>query len=422
MLRLVRKMGTLKFDELQMFGMQLTDYRNFDDVVKKIDAFRVAKAKHKGSYRVFKTEYLYTELTAIYQERIASGDTRTRESRDKSLSKFMSTQASNMRDYADACFRYLRTTGLVAVSHVGKSLSIVPEKKDDVDFILRTVPREPLLFSTEEEYVAYLGEATTPKLLTDDKHQLVRKIRTEFPNVAIPDKATALELKNQLAGLLVHRKAEALKAQVAEIKHYRFYDDIQKTFEQIANNELLDSPLMMEWNTWRAMTMLNGGEIKANFIFDDYGKPMSAAAGNVADIVCDYGDYCVCVEVTLSSGQRQYETEAEPVSRHLGRLKAATGKPCYCLFVAPTISNACVSHFYTLHHLNVLFYGGKSTIVPLPLSIFRKMVEESYKAEYRPSPENVRHFFEVSNEIAKNAENESDWYAQMCNKALNWLK
>lgn len=422
MLRLVRTMGTLKFDELQIFGMQLTDYHDFDEIVGKIEAFRVAKAENTGNYRAFKTEYLYNELTQIYQERIARGETKTRESRDRSLAKFLRTQASNMRDYADACFRYLRATGLVTVSHVGKSLSIVPERMADVDYILRKVSREPVVFSSESEYANYLGESTVPRLMTDDKAYLLKKMQNEFPHIPIPVKANVFALKELFADLLEHRKEETLKTQVAEIKDYRLYDDIQKTYEQIISNELYDNPLMLEWNTWRAMTMLDGGEIKANLNFDDYGKPLSAASGNMADIVCDYGDYFVCVEVTMSKGQRQYETEGEPVSRHLGRLKISTGKPCYCLFIAPTINDACISHFYTLHHLNIAMYGGRSTIVPLPLNIFRKMVEDSYKAEYRPSPKNVRHFFEFSNDIAMSAENERSWYMQMCQKALNWLK
>ncbi len=422
MLRLVRKMGTLKFDELQIFGMQLTDYHDFDEIVGKIEAFRVAKAESPGNYRVFKTEYLYNELTQIYQERIARGETKTRESRDRSLAKFLRTQASNMRDYADACFRYLRATGLVAVSHVGKSLSIVPERIADVDYILRTVPREPISFATETEYATYLGNATTPKLLTDDKPQLVKKIQTNFPEVAIPAKTTVLELKDMLADLLVQRKEESLAAQVAEIKDYRLYDDIQKTFEQIVNNELYDKPLMLEWNTWRAMTMIDGGEIKANLNFDDYGNPLSTAAGNMADIICDYGDYFVCVEVTMSTGQRQYEMEGEPVTRHLGKLKTATGKHCYCLFVAPSINEACISHFYTLHHLNLAMYGGKSTIIPLPLNVFQKMVEDSYKVDYTPNSKQVRAFFEASNTIANKADNEIIWYEQIINRAMHWIE
>ncbi len=422
MLRLVRTLGTLKFDELQMFGMQLTDYHDFKKIVRKIEKFRIAKAKHTGSYRTFKTEYLNNELKKIYRDRILKGETKTRESNDTSLAKFLKTQSSNMRDYADACFRYLRITGLVNVSHVGKSLSIVPERQADVDYILKNVSRDPVYVEDQAAYTAYLGDAATPKLLTDNRPMLEQKIRTEFPNVAIPAKASLDDLKDLLADLLEQRKVDNITEQVAEIKDYRKYDEIQQSYQQIENNELYDAPLMLEWNTWRAMTMLDGGEIKANLNFDDYGKPLSTAAGNMSDIVCDYGDYMVCVEVTMASGQKQYEMEGEPVTRHLGKLKKASGKPCYCLFVAPTINDACVSHFFTLHHLNLAMYGGKSTIIPLPLSIFRKMVEDSYKASYTPNPSHVRKFFEASNDFAKKCESEVEWYENIKEKALHWLE
>lgn len=422
MLRLVRCMGTLKFDELQMFGMQLTDWHDFENIVRKIEAFRVAKANHTGSYRVFKAEYLNNELRQIFNERIRRGETKTRESNDVSLTKFLKTQSSNMRDYADACFRYLRITGLVNVSHVGKSLSIVPERIADVDYILANVERDPIHVENDAAYITYLGNASTPRLLTDDRMMLEQKIRTEFPEATISDTITLEGLKDLLADLLEQRKDESITAQIAEIKDYRLYDDIQSVFEKIGTKELYDEPLMLEWNTWRAMTMLDGGDIKANLNFDDYGKPLSMAAGNMADIVCDYGDYNVCVEVTMASGQKQYEMEGEPVTRHLGKMKKASGKPCYCLFVAPTINDACVTHFFTLHHLNLAMYGGKSTIIPLPLNVFRKMIEDSYKASYTPNPEYVRHFFEKSNELANSCDSEVEWYSKITETALHWLE
>lgn len=421
LLRLVRTLGTLKFDELQIFGMQLTDYHKFDTIVEKIEIFREEKAKHNGNYRIFKAEYLRQELSSIFHERISKGDLKTRESDSKSLNKFLDTQASNMRDYADACFRYFRATGLVAVSHVGKSLSIVPERTADVDYILKNTSREPVVFSKENEYADYLGKAETPKLLTDDRQLLVKKIKTDFPNIKISEKSSLFELKDLLADLLEKRKKATLSSQITKLKDYCFYDDIQNTFEQIKNNKIYDAPLIMEWNTWRAMTMLDGGDIKANIKFDDYGNPLSTASGNMADIICDYGDFYVSVEVTLSAGQRQYETEGEPVSRHLGRLKTSTNKPCYGLFVAPTIHDACISHFYLLHHLNIVLYGGTSTIIPLPLNIFQKMIEDSYKADYVPNPQQVKDFFEFSNLMAKKSGNEKEWHEKIINRALNWL-
>ncbi|WP_373845976.1 AlwI family type II restriction endonuclease, partial [Bacteroides heparinolyticus] len=123
----------------------------------------------------------------------------------------------------------------------------------------------------------------------------------------------------------------------------------------------------------------------------------------------------------MASGQKQYDMEGEPVSRHLGKMKKASGKPCYCLFVAPNINEACVAHFYALHSLNISYYGGKSTIVPLPLNVFQKMLEDSYKVSYTPTPNHVRNFFEYSNELVKTCKNETEWFEKLKQSAMNWL-
>lgn len=421
MLRLVRKFGTLKFDELQLFGMQLTDWHNFDIIVKKIENYRTAKANNNGSYRTFKAQHLHNELKDIFKERIERGETQTRESKDTSLSKFLNTQSSNMRDYADACFRYLRATGLVNVSHVGKSLSIVPERIEDVDYILQTTDRNPCFVNDGQKYAEYLGNASFPRLLTDDKRRLIAKLRNEFPQADIDVHLNIHALKETYAALTEQRKADTLYRQITEIKDYKLYDDIQETYQKIVKNELYDAPLILEWNTWRAMTMLDGGNIRANLNFDDFGKPLSTAQGNMADIICDYGDYILTVEVTMSNGQKQYEMESEPVSRHLGKMKKESNKECYCLFVAPTINEACVAHFYTLHKLDITYYGGKSAIVPLPLNIFRKMLEDSYKASYTPNPKQVRAFFEHTKELANSCDNEKQWFENVITAAMNWL-
>ncbi|MCC8071735.1 MAG: hypothetical protein LIO90_08060 [Bacteroidales bacterium] len=51
MLRLVRHMGVLKFDELQIFGLQLTDWHNFDKIVrKKVVVYSARKNRRSGFY------------------------------------------------------------------------------------------------------------------------------------------------------------------------------------------------------------------------------------------------------------------------------------------------------------------------------------------------------------------------------------
>ena len=419
--RLVRHFGSLKFDELMIFGLQLVDFREFETIIEKINQFRIAKAQNEGNYKRFRGEYLDRELREIYSSDITSGNTRTRQTNDGSIAKFLKTKSSNMRDYADACVRYLRATALVNISQLGKSISIVPEKIQEVDYFLQNTDREPCFIDNEGQYVSYLGNPQIPTLFTDNRELLEQRIRTEFPLMQIPANTTLLELKDIFADELERRKEQLITEQVTAIKDYRQFEDISSTFDQIIAKTLYDTPLMLEWNTWRAMTMLDGGNIKANLKFDDFGNPMSTAQGNMADIVCDYEDFGLKVEVTMQSGQKQYETEGEPVTRHLAKFKRETEKPAYCLFIAPNINDSCKAHFYALHKMNIQFYGGTSTIVPLPLSVFRKMVEDSYNANYVPEPRHVQRFFERSNELANSTDNEVDWYNGITQEALNWL-
>ncbi|MCU0468799.1 MAG: AlwI family type II restriction endonuclease [Arcicella sp.] len=419
--RLVRHFGSLKFDELMIFGLQLVDYRQFDTIVAKIDAFRTAKAQYQGNAKKFKAEYLDAELRQIYNDDIVAGNTKTRQTNDASITKFLKTKASNLRDYADACIRYIRATGLVNISHIGKSVSIVIEKIEEVDYFLQHTDREPCFIDNESEYVNYLGNAETPTLLTDNRALLFNKIQTEFSHISISEETSLQQLKEIFADELESRKEQIISDQVTAIKDYRLFEEINSTFDQIIDNSLYDTPLMLEWNTWRAMTMLDGGNIKANLKFDDFGNPMATAQGNMADIVCDYGDFGLTVEVTMQGGQRQYETESEPVTRHLAKVKKETNKPAYCLFIAPKINEACIAHFYALHKMNISYYGGTSTIVPLPLSVFVKMVEDSHNADYVPEPRHIQRFFERSNELANTTTSEVEWYNEITNEALNWL-
>lgn len=420
--RLVRHFGALKFDELMIFGLQMTDYHQFDSIVAKIEKFRVDKVKNTNNYNAFKKEYLYNELKVLYSKEITDGNTKTRESGDNSVGAFLSTKARNMRDYADACIRYLRATGMVNISHVGKTLSIAEEKIEEVDYFLNTIDREPFYVEDKKEYSEYLGNPNIPALWSDNRDRILSRLKNEFPNITIDEKTPAGKLKDILDNSLYIRQQDILYKEVASIKNKQEYDDIQNTIEQIDKANLYDGPLMLEWNVWRAMTMLDGGNISANLKFDDFGKPMSTAQGNMADIECDYDSFAVTVEVTTASGQRQYEMEGEPVARHLGKFKKSTGKETYCLFIAPTINPACISHFFVLQQMNVEFYGGKSTIIPLELRVFRKMIEDVYKASYTPSPSQVEKLFKFSQSIAKNAKSEMDWYNKVKEKALHWLE
>lgn len=421
-LRLVRDLGYITLDEFKIFAVQLTDYRKIDTVKAQILKFRADKEKNKGQYKRFVAQVWTDAILTIYDDKISQGKTKTRETTDASLKKFVDTKKRNFRDYADACFRYLRYTGLVSVSHKNHSISIFQDRAVEVEFILANVERKPVFVDDEERYKAHLFDTASPVLYVDNKANIIEIILhlEQFDRKKLV--AMSLdELKDIRDDIIARNKQAVIDAQVAELKSYSLYSDIQDTFDSIVSDEYYDAPLMFEYNTWRAMTMLDGGNIRGNFKFDDAGQPMSTASGNMPDIECDYTDYSLSVEVTLQSGQRQFESEGESVARHFGQLKKKTGKDTYCLFIAPTINAATLAHFYGLNHLSIALYGGKSKIIPLELSQFKKLVENSYKYKGHPNPSDVRKFLDLAIKQGETAQDENEWQLEINTCVEQWL-
>ena len=425
--RLIRHFGSLTFDEMMLFGLQLTDFHKFDEVVEKIEHFRRAKLSHKGKYKKFLNETTKSIILSAFAEEIREGRTKTRETSDSSVETFMATKRRNMRDYTDSFFRHLRATELVNISQSGHSISIIPEKILEVDYFLGSLDRNPCLEkkSDYEEYVTYLSNPELPVLFLDNKEELIRTLHSEFPDYKFDTTLNINSLKDLLVDKRTIKRNKLLEEEIRNIKDQKLYNDIVETFKEIKENKYYDNPLMFEWNTWRAMTMIDGGTINANLNFDDFGEPLSTASGNAPDITCDYGEFGLTVELTLSSGQRQFAMESEPVPRHLGRYKDTIGKQAYCLFIAPKINEATIAYFFGLHKNPIDFYGGETIIVPLELKYFEKMLADSYKVNYTPSPSHISSFFKKTIEFAENCSGKNGWRIwndKIKELAENWLE
>lgn len=420
-IRLIHHFGSISFEELKLFGLQMRNYKDFYKIINEIEQFRIEKSENRGNYRKFISDKLVSIVKNIYSEDINNENFFTRESNENNIKNFIKTKARNMQDYADACFRYLRETGLFSISQLGKSISIIPEKKADIDFILNNVSRDPIFIDDEESYKKYLFDSSIPFLYSDNKDNLIFQMEQIGINVEKLQATSILELKKILKDKLNERKENIISEKINKIKNYDEYNNIMTMYDDILNKNVYDPSLMLEWNTWRAMTMIDGGSIKANLEFDDFGDPKSTALGRKADIICDYKNFGLTVEVTMQSGQRQYESEGEPVVRHLANYKSEINKDAYCLFIAPIINDSCIAYFYSLYKINISYYGGYSYVLPLELDVFIKMVQDSFKASYIPNPEQIEKLFKKSVEYAKESSNETDWYLKIKQFALHWL-
>lgn len=420
-IRLVRDMEFLTPDELRIFALQLTDFRKYDNIKQAVIDFRKEKAQHAGAYQKFVDDTMTKAVAEIYSREIELGQFSTRQSKTPTAKSFLAKKKRNMRDYADACFRYLRYTEMFLSD--GHSLRIAPDKIDEIDYILATVDRNPVFLNDPSRYKEYLFSPLVPQLLSDDRDKLEDVLMRfhSFTKRELEGKSVS-ELKDLRDESVAKKRAKIVEQQEKELKSYALYQEVVDTFDQIISEEIYDAPLFLEWNTWRAMTMLDGGKIIGNFKIDDTGKPVSTAQGNMPDIECDYDDFSLSVEVTLQRGQRQYEAEGEPVTRHYANLKKRSGKETYCLFIAPTISKATWAHFWGLNQIkNIAAYGGKPQIVPIELDVFMKLVENSYTYAETPKSSDVRLFLQSAIDAVECATDENDWRNKIHENATRWL-
>lgn len=420
--RLIYELEGLSKNEIALFVMGLTHHNKFDLIRDKILAFRnevKTLRERKINYKAFVLDVFRRELSELFREEIEGGEIAIRETDEISLNKFIKTKRANHNDYADASIRYLRATGLFSINPRTFKIYVMPEKIKDVQYILSNIPRDISIFEDEDTYGEYLFASQSPVLLTDNRDLIIEKIISKDPtkeNLALIEKNTE-ELKDIYYGLVSEQLSQMLSEEQSRLRTYEEYDDIIKTFDEIERKEIADPPLFFEWNIWRAFTMLNDGDIQGNFKVDDNGIPLYTAPGNIADISCKYQAFETIVEVTMSSGHKQYEMEGEPVARHYGNHKKGTDKDVYCIFIAPKVSDATLAYYFTLYRLNIEYYGGKAKIIPLCLDDFKTVLRNAYQRESKPNSEEIGRLWSEIADLALEKQNETEWYSSISQKA-----
>ena len=421
LLRLIYDLGSLSKFEIAAFFTQMIDYHDYDAIKQDILDFRAECAEKRGSVniKVLKDAKFRQIISRIWRANLESGETSTRESADSSPVKFINTKMQNCKDYADAFVRYLRASGLVSLQKGSYHAVISQSKKEEVEHILSTVPREPIVFANKLDFYDYLGASDNIRLLSDDANLIKKKLAalgevTEAENLH--------ELKVRLDNAYKKVKEQNEESVIVQLQDYSDYDDILHTFDRIKRRDIIDAPLMLEYNAWRAMTMLDHAiEVKGNFVTDADCMPISTAGGGKADIEIRYKDFGLIVEVTTAGGSKQYEMEGEPVARHFGQAKATINPNMYCIFIAPTLNENSIAHMFNTNRFNTKAYGGKTKIIPMSIDVFVSFVAAT-KDTHITSSKQIQDFLEGLWQYGQSPEiDEIQWQTEIQRRAACWV-
>lgn len=274
--------------------------------------------------------------------------------------------AGTFNDYADTNLRYLKATGLVQSK--GRGLALVPEKHV---FVEKLIQDTGIPDSDRSYFITLCNGAKLPTdnkdsalAVLDDLLQQLEKRGIPFDVTGKPTDTPAdiAIIRHQIEGILSEQNEEEYATRQAveweEIAAYMELIITRKGKKTLSNGEDIEvpqaeAPAYFEWVLWRAFLAINSLTNKPydarRFKIDQDFLPVGTAPGNGPDLIFEFHDFVIVVEVTLTANSRQEAAEGEPVRRHVADLVshygAQSGKPVYGLFIANRIDSNTAETF-----------------------------------------------------------------------------
>ena len=300
-------------------------------------------------------------------------------------------------DYADTNFRYLKATGLVLSK--GRGLTLAPEKHV---FIEKLVQDTGVPDSDRSYLIALCNGAALPTDNKDSALVVLEDLLGQLRKRGIPYQLKGRPLdtpgdiatvRHDIEGLLAARNEEEFADRQAteweEIAAYMELIMTRRYSKTLSNGDEIEvpraeAPAYFEWVLWRAFLAIDSLKKKPyetrRFKVDQDFLPIGTAPGNGPDLIVEFEDFVIVVEVTLTDSSRQEAAEGEPVRRHVADLAAQYGKPVYGLFIANRIDVNTAQTFKT-----AVWYRKDDTrmeldIVPISLEHFKGFFEALFKS------------------------------------------
>lgn len=315
-------------------------------------------------------------------------------------------KSDNFLDYSDMNMRYLRISGIL--QRKGRGLIIVPTKHVIAEKLAKaTASSEPII----EQYKMLCMGAPLPtdnkeiaKSLLDDliKQMRERHILFDISDLPLNTAAEINIARQRLENILAQTdEIQYAKEQCNQWQEIRDYMTLlikgggKLVYDEDAAIEVPkdETPAYLEWTLWRAALaidhMVNKPYEVRGFKLDSDFMPVSAAGGGKGDLYCEFEEFTILTEVTMSTSSRQEAMEGEPVRRHVSDAVLKYDKPVYGMFIAVRIDTNTAE---TFRH-GVWYAKGdvkqRLNILPLTLAQFKDYFVAMFKAD-KASPEKLR--------------------------------
>lgn len=268
----------------------------------------------------------------------------------------------NFLDYSDMNMRYLRISGVL--QRKGRGLIIVPTKHVLAEKLAKTTASSTPIM---EQYKLLCNGAPLPTDNADVAKTLLEDLLKQVKERHILCDISDLPLNTPAEINIARQRIENILAQTDEIQ---YANDQCNQWQEIADYMTLlikgggklvydednaievpkdETPAYLEWTLWRAALaidhMVNKPYEVRGFKLDSDFMPVSAAGGGKGDLYCEFDDFTILTEVTMSTSSRQEAMEGEPVRRHVSDAVLKYEKPVYGMFIAVKIDTNTAETF-----------------------------------------------------------------------------
>ena len=315
-------------------------------------------------------------------------------------------KSGNFVDYADMNMRYLRISGVL--QRKGRGLIIAPAKHLLAEALAKsTVSTRPLI----DEYRLLCNGAPLPTDNENVAKSVLNDLMRQMKERRIAFDISDLPLNTPAEINIARRRLESIIAQTDEIQYAQAQCDQWKEISDYMSLLIKgggktvydednaievpkdETPAYLEWTLWRASLaidhLVNMPYEVRGFKLDSDFMPVSAAGGGKGDLYCEFEDFTILIEVTMSTSSRQEAMEGEPVRRHVSDAVLKYDKPVYGMFIAVRIDTNTAETFR-----HGIWYAKDDVkqrldIVPLTLAQFQKYFVAMFDAN-KANPETVR--------------------------------
>lgn len=324
----------------------------------------------------------------------------------KERGKYYDKKSDNFTDYSDMNMRYLRISGMF--QRKGRGIMIVPAKHLLAEKLAKsTATTEPLI----EAYKKLCTGAPLPTDNLDVAKTLLEDLKKQMKDRHIVFDISDLPLDTPAEVNIARQRLEDTLAKTDEIQ---YANDQCNQWKEIADYMSLlikgggklvydednaieipkdETPAYFEWTLWRAALaidhLVNKPYEVRGFRLDSDFLPVTAAGGGKGDLYCEFKDFTILTEVTMSTSSRQEAMEGEPVRRHVSDAVLKYDKPVYGLFLAIRIDTNTAE---TFRH-GIWYAKGdikqRLDIVPLTLEQFRRHFVSMFEGN-QAHPEQLR--------------------------------